>query len=133
MLSYYLDIEVRHGKECISQGQRAYVEKLLDRGGSAECKPCVTPIEERLKLSRHNTAATVDTMRYQSIIGGLGYLTLTRPDITFAVGYASRFMEDLRVDHCAMSRGRLITRSSSPRTVARVGYASRSSVRHPQG
>ena len=65
----------------------------------AECKPCATPMEERLKLSKHNTVAKVDAMRYRSIVGGLHYLTHTRPDIAFTVGYVSRFMEDPREDH----------------------------------
>ena len=98
-LSYYLGIEVRQGKEHISLGQRAYAEKLLERGGMAECKPCATPMEERLKLSKHSMAAKVDAMRYRSIVGGLRYLTHTRSDITFAVWYVSRFMEDPREDH----------------------------------
>jgi len=98
-LSYYLGIEVRQGKEHISLGQRAYAEKLLERSGMAECKPCASPMEERLKLSKHSMAAKVDTTRYRSIVGGLRYLTHTRPDITFAVGYVSRFMEDPCEDH----------------------------------
>jgi hypothetical protein len=85
-LSYYLGIEVRQGKEHISLGQRADAEKLLERSGMAECKPCATPVEERLKLSKH------------SIIGGLRYLTHTRPDTAFAVGYVSQFMEEPRED-----------------------------------
>ena len=60
----------------------------------AECKPCVTPMEERLKLTKANTAAKVDATLYQSIIGGLRYLVHTRSDIAFIVGYVSRFMED---------------------------------------
>ena len=56
-------------------------------------------MEERLKLSKHSMAAKVDATRYRSIVGGLRYLTHTRPDITFAVGYVSRFMEDPREDH----------------------------------
>ena len=99
MLSYYPSIEVRQGKEHISLGQRAYAEKLLERGSMADCKPCATPMEERLKLSKHNTAAKVDATRYRSIIGGLCYLTHTRPNIAFAVGYVSGFMEDPRKDH----------------------------------
>ena len=63
-LSYYLDIEVRQGKQSISLGQRAYVEKLLEHGGMAECKSCATPMEERLKLSKHSTTAKVDAMHY---------------------------------------------------------------------
>ena len=33
---------------------------------------------------------------YRSIVGGLRYLVHMRPDIAFAVGYVSRFMEDPR-------------------------------------
>ena len=52
----------------------------------AECKPCVTPMEERLKLSKDSTAAKVNATRYWSIVSGLWYLTHTRPNIAFAVG-----------------------------------------------
>ena len=93
-LSYYLGIEVRQGKEELTLGQSAYASKLLERSGMAECKPCVTPMEERLKLTKANIAAKVDATLYQSIVGGLRYLVHTRPDIAFAVGYVSRFMED---------------------------------------
>ncbi|XP_066316822.1 secreted RxLR effector protein 161-like [Miscanthus floridulus] len=68
----------------------------------AECKPCVTPMEERLKLTKTSTAAMVDATLYLSIVGGLRYLVHTRPDIVFAVGYVSRFMEDPREDHWAV-------------------------------
>ena len=36
---------------------------------------------------------------YRSIVDGLRWLTHARPDITFAVGYVSRFLEDPREDH----------------------------------
>ena len=60
----------------------------------AECKLCVTPMEERLKLTKANTAARVDATLYRSIVGRLRYLVHMRSDIAFAVGYVSRFMED---------------------------------------
>ena len=88
-LSYYLDIEVMQGKEHISLGERAYADKLLERSGMAECKPCATPMEERLKLSKHSMAAKVDATSYRSIVNGLRYLTHTQPDIAFTVGYVS--------------------------------------------
>ena len=68
----------------------------------AKCKPCVTPMEERLKLTKASTAAKVDATLYRSIDSGLRYLVHTRPDIAFAVGYVSRFMEDPREDHWAV-------------------------------
>ena len=58
-------------------------------------------MEERLKLMKASTAAKVDVTLYQSIVGGLRYLLHTRPNITFAMGYVSRFMEDPREDHWA--------------------------------
>ena len=65
----------------------------------AECKPCVTPMEERLKLTKASTAAKVNATLYRSIIGGLRYLVHTRPNIAFVVGYVSHFMEDPKEDH----------------------------------
>ena len=80
-LSYYLGIEVRQGKEALTLGQSAYASKLLERSGIAECKPCATPMEERLKLTKAKTAVRVDITLYRSIVGGLRYLVHTRPDI----------------------------------------------------
>jgi len=65
----------------------------------ANYKPAATPMEERIKLSKQSTAAKVDATLYRSIVGGLRWLTHTRPDIAFAVGHVSRFMEDPREDH----------------------------------
>ena len=100
-LSYYLGIEVKQGKEALTLGQNAYASKQLERSGMAECKPCVTPMEERLKLTKASTAAKVDATLYQSIIGSLRYLVHMRPNIAFVVGYVSRFMEDPREDYWA--------------------------------
>ena len=52
-----------------------------------------------MKLSKDSTAPLVDATSYRSIVGGLRYLTHTRPDIGFAVGYVSRFMAEPREDH----------------------------------
>jgi len=59
------------------------------------------PIEEKVKLSKDSTSPLVDATSYRSIVGALRYLTHTRPDIGFAVGYVSRFMAEPREDHLA--------------------------------
>jgi hypothetical protein len=56
-------------------------------------------MEHRLKLSKASTAAPVDATEYRGLVGCLRYLVHTRPDISFAVGYVSRFMEHPTVDH----------------------------------
>jgi hypothetical protein len=50
-------------------------------------------MEPRFKLSKVSSAPAADASLYRSIVGSLLYLTHTRPDISFAVGYVSRFME----------------------------------------
>jgi hypothetical protein len=58
-------------------------------------------MEERLKLSRDSTGAEVDVTLYQMIIGSFRYLVHTRLDLTFSVGYVSRFMERPTEEHMA--------------------------------
>ena len=65
------------------------------------CNPCQIPMEPRLKLSKTSTAQLTDATEYRSIVGCLRYLVHTRPDIAFAVGYVSRFMEAPTTEHTA--------------------------------
>jgi hypothetical protein len=58
-------------------------------------------MEPRLKLSKQSTSPEIDATEYRSLIGSLRYLMNTRPDMAFAVGYLSRFMEDPRQEHMA--------------------------------
>ncbi|WVZ68640.1 LOW QUALITY PROTEIN: hypothetical protein U9M48_017559 [Paspalum notatum var. saurae] len=92
---------VRLGTDSITLRQSAYARKLLERSGMAGCRANKTPMEKKIKLSKASTAAKVDATGYRSIIGGLRYLVHTRPDLAFAVGYISQFMEDPREDHLA--------------------------------
>jgi len=101
LLTYYLGIEVEQTGNAITLRQSAYARKLLERSGLGECRACQTPMEEKVKLSKDSTAPLVDATSYRSIVGALRYLTHTRPDIGFAVGYVSRFMAEPREDHLA--------------------------------
>jgi hypothetical protein len=56
-------------------------------------------MEARLKLSRQSTEPSVDQTLYKSLVGSLRYLVNTRPDLGFAMGYVSRFLEDPHEDH----------------------------------
>ncbi|XP_039827262.1 uncharacterized mitochondrial protein AtMg00810-like [Panicum virgatum] len=96
LLTYYLGIEVEQRRDAITLRQSSYAGKLLERSGMGECRVCQTPMEEKIKLSKHSTALLVDATSYWSIVGALRYLTHTRPDIGFVVGYVSRFMAEPR-------------------------------------
>lgn len=101
LLSFYLGIEVKQGRNAITLGQAAYARKVLEKAGLAACNAVQTPMEVRLHLSARGLTPEVDSTMYRSLVGSLRYLVHTRPDISYAVGYVSRFMEKPREEHFA--------------------------------
>jgi hypothetical protein len=101
LLSYYLGLEVTQGAGGITLRQGAYATKILEKAGLGACKPSVTPMEMKLKLLKEGMTPSVDATDYRSLIGSLRYLCNSRPDLAYAVGYLSRFMEAPREEHLA--------------------------------
>ncbi|XP_066334353.1 secreted RxLR effector protein 161-like [Miscanthus floridulus] len=58
-------------------------------------------MELKLKLLKEGTTPNVDATEYRNVIGSLRYLCNSRPDLAFAVGYLSRFMEAPCQEHMA--------------------------------
>nr|AAG60200.1 putative gag-pol polyprotein [Oryza sativa Japonica Group] len=98
-LSFYLGIEVHQDNSGITLRQTAYAKRVVELAGLTDCNPALTPMEERLKLSRDSTAEEVDATQYRRLVGSLRYLTHTRPDLAFSVGYVSRFMQRPTTEH----------------------------------
>ena len=65
--------------------QTKYIETLLRRFSLEDCKPIATPMETGLKLSSHDVGEHFDVTLYQTAIGYLIYVCITRPNIQFAV------------------------------------------------
>ena len=99
LLKYYLGIEVEQHAEGITIKQSAYARKVLDQFGMTECNHVRVPMEKKLQLHKDPEGEAVDTTEYRRVIGCLRYLLHTRPDLSFAVGVASRFMERPTVLH----------------------------------
>jgi hypothetical protein len=98
-LSFYLGIEVRQDAGGITLRQAHYAKKILEMAGMTDCKVAATPMEEMLRLSRDSTTEEVDATLYRRIVGSLWYLIHTRPDLTYVVGYVSRFLERPTEEH----------------------------------
>ena len=98
-LMYYLGLEVNQTTAGITISQGAYATEILEAAGLANCNPSITPMESRLKLSKSSADPAVDATEYRKIVGALRYLVNTRPDLAYAVGYVSRFMEKPTVEH----------------------------------
>jgi hypothetical protein len=93
LLCFYL------GLLCFTLRQAQYAERILELGEMVGCNPTATPMEEKLQLSKESKAEEVDPMHYRWLVGSLRYLVHTRPDLAFAVGYLSCFMEWPTMEH----------------------------------
>ena len=52
----------------------------------------LTPLSTSLPLKLYDGTASFDSTEYKRVLGSLPYLSLTRPDISFAVNKLSQFM-----------------------------------------
>lgn len=98
-LKHFLGLEIDRSKEGVFLCQQKYATDLLNKYGMMECKSISTPMEANTKLCAHEGKDLEDTTMYRQLVGSLIYLTLTRPDITFAVGVVSRFMQSPKKPH----------------------------------
>lgn len=101
-LHYFLGISVTRSSSGFFLSQRQYAEELLDRANMVECKPSPTPVDTRAKLSASDAAPVTDPSEYMSLVGALQYLTMTRPDLAYAVQQACLHMHDPRDQHLAL-------------------------------
>jgi hypothetical protein len=83
----------------ITLQQTAYAKRVVELAGLTDCNPALTPMEEKLKLSRNSTTEEVDATQYRRLVGSLRYLVHTRPDLAFSVGYISQFMQRPTTEH----------------------------------
>lgn len=92
-LSYYLGLEVNQQKGFVEIKQEAYAKRVLEKVGMGSCNPTKFPMDPKAVITKDEGGATGNSTEYKSIIGGLRYLVHTRPDISYAVGIISRYME----------------------------------------
>eukprot|EP00253_Pinus_taeda_P015940 PITA_15940 len=90
---YYLGIEVIQHPKSIFLSQKKYIGDLLNRFGITECNPLTTPMEQNLKLTSIEGKEFENATNYRQLVGSLNYVTTTIPDISFAIGILSRFMQ----------------------------------------
>lgn len=96
-ISYFLGIQAQFHEEGLFLSQQKYAEDLLTIAAMSDCTPMATP----LPLQPHKISAQqelfVNPTYFRSLAGKLQYLTLTRPDIQFAVNFISQKMHALTV------------------------------------
>ncbi|XP_026440517.1 uncharacterized protein LOC113339465 [Papaver somniferum] len=92
-LHYFLGIEststADHQSLLLTQSK--YALDLLTKTDMLDYKPCSTAVAHGPRVSSQDGEPLHDPRAYRSMVGSLQCLTLTRPNITFGINYASQF------------------------------------------
>lgn len=129
-LRYFLGIEVDRFSKGIFLSQSKYTHDLIKEYKLSSSRPLQLPLDPNIKLSLNLGDPLPIKSSYQTLIGKLIYLTLTRPDISFAVHTLSQFMHQPTTIHMQAakrilrylnnnpSQGILLTSSSEASLIA---------------
>jgi hypothetical protein len=105
-LQHFLGVQVRRTPTGLFLSQQQYATDILARANMQNCNPCVTPADTRSKLSATDgqRLSSAQATEFRSIAGALQYLTLTRPDISYAVQQICLFMHSPREPHVSLMK-----------------------------
>ncbi|XP_021975452.1 uncharacterized mitochondrial protein AtMg00810-like [Helianthus annuus] len=98
-LHHFLGIAVQKQSSGLFLSQSTYAAYILTHANMSNCNPVNTPVEVGSKLSADSGVLLLDGSLYRSLAGALQYLTITRPDIFYAVQQVCLFMHASREPH----------------------------------
>jgi hypothetical protein len=101
-LSYFLGLKITSSDDGFYLTQAKYTSDLLSRAGLTDHKILDTQIELNARLTLSSGELLPDPTLYRQLVGSLVYLTVTRPDISYAVHQVSQFMSAPRSTHHAV-------------------------------
>jgi hypothetical protein len=90
-LTFFLGILVKQMKKGTSVHQAKYTKDLMKKFSIAELKPVSTLMSTAMTSDLDENGEAVDQREYKSMIGSLLYLTVTQPNIQFAVCLCANF------------------------------------------
>ena len=88
-LSYFLGVEATYTSSKLFLSQRKYIQDLLSKTNMQDAKAVTTPLSTGESLKLCDGSPATDPTQYRQVLGSLQYLSLTRPDISFAVNKLS--------------------------------------------
>jgi hypothetical protein len=93
-LNFFLGISVTRVPAGLHLSQHRYISDILARTNMTNAKPISSPMAANSSLSKFSCSKFSDVTLYHSTMGALQYLSLTHPDIAFAMSKVSQFMHD---------------------------------------
>ncbi|XP_024200487.1 uncharacterized mitochondrial protein AtMg00810-like [Rosa chinensis] len=98
-LHYFLSVQVHTFSHGLHLNQVKYAHDLLFKHDMLLTKPMSTPMSAKDALTATDGALLDNPTNFRTLVGALQYLTITRPDIAFAVNSVSQFMSQPRLPH----------------------------------
>ncbi|GJX39021.1 retrovirus-related pol polyprotein from transposon TNT 1-94 [Tanacetum coccineum] len=98
-LNFFLGLQIKQMEDGIFFNQSKYIKEMLKKFSLEDSKPMKTPMSSDTKLTKDKECESVDSTKYQGMIGSLLYLTTSRPDIMFSVCLCARFQEAPKTSH----------------------------------
>ncbi|KAK2378599.1 hypothetical protein QL285_066488 [Trifolium repens] len=98
-LNYFLGLQFEETTAGTLLHQKKYMKELLVRFNMLGCNPAETPMETNTKLCLDENGEVVNSTLYKQMVGSLRYLCNSRPDMSFAVGVVSRFVDTPKKSH----------------------------------
>lgn len=100
-LYFFLGIQVQHtASGGLILTQNKYINDLLQKANMATTNRMKTPMVSTTKLITSLDATEAENPSlYRSLVGGLQYVTVTRPDIAYSVNCVCQFMHSPKDSH----------------------------------
>ena len=100
-LNYFLGLEITHSTDGLYITQAKYASDLLSRTELTDSKTIDTPIELNAHLTLSGGKPLSNPSLYRRLVSSLVYLTVTRPDISYAIHQVSQYLSAPRSTHYA--------------------------------
>jgi len=107
-MKFGLGIAIEQGVNTISLSQTTFINRIVERFGQTDAHSVDTPMVAGLQLRRPDKSVTpppeitewAARTPYRELIGSLNYIAVaTRPDISYAVGRLSSFLDCYQLEH----------------------------------
>lgn len=91
-MSYFLGIQAQFHSEGLFLSQQRFAEDMLAVAAMSDCSPMPTPLPLQPQHVPSQSELFENPKYFRSLAGKLQYLTLTRPDIQYAVNFICQKM-----------------------------------------
>jgi hypothetical protein len=103
-LHLFLGLEISQDASSIKLSQAKYAQDLMERFHMTDCKSAPTPFLSGVRLEDGQDTPVVENTLYRQLVGSPLYLTHTQPDLSYAVGVVSRYMQEPHELHWKASK-----------------------------